>query len=177
MPASGKTASRRLDLRRLCSLSGRWTGPARQRAAAESPFRRGNRPKCWTSARDGTSLMNWCPWVWAFWWQSPRFGKSWMILDLCLAVAAGEPFLNLPTHQHGTLYLALERWPQPNATPNQKADGRAAGARRTCTRCSTRRAWTKVSTRRSGQLSGRAPGDSSCLHRHAFQGQAQSQTL
>ena len=41
----------------------------------------------------------------------PKIGKSWMILDLCLAVAAGEPFLNFPTHQHGTLYLALEDGP------------------------------------------------------------------
>lgn len=41
----------------------------------------------------------------------PKIGKSWMILDLCLAVAAGKPFLNFPTHQHGTLYLALEDGP------------------------------------------------------------------
>lgn len=38
----------------------------------------------------------------------PKIGKSWMILDLCLSVAAGEPFLGYRTHQHGTLYLALE---------------------------------------------------------------------
>lgn len=41
----------------------------------------------------------------------PKIGKSWMILDLCLSVAAGKPFLNFPTHQHGTLYLALEDGP------------------------------------------------------------------
>ena len=38
----------------------------------------------------------------------PKLGKSWMVLDLCLAVAQGEPFLSFPTRQHGTLYLALE---------------------------------------------------------------------
>lgn len=38
----------------------------------------------------------------------PKIGKSWMILDLCLSVAAGEPFLGYQTNQHGTLYLALE---------------------------------------------------------------------
>ena len=37
----------------------------------------------------------------------PKLGKSWMVLDLCLAVAQGEPFLGFPTRQHGTLYLAL----------------------------------------------------------------------
>ena len=35
----------------------------------------------------------------------PKLGKSWMVLDLCLAVAQGEPFLGFPTRQHGTLYL------------------------------------------------------------------------
>lgn len=38
----------------------------------------------------------------------PKIGKSWMILDLCLSVAAGDTFLGYRTHQHGTLYLALE---------------------------------------------------------------------
>ena len=38
----------------------------------------------------------------------PKLGKSWMVLDLCLAVAQGEPFLGFSTRQHGTLYLALE---------------------------------------------------------------------
>lgn len=41
----------------------------------------------------------------------PKIGKSWMILDLCLSVADGTPFLDFPTHQHGTLYLALEDGP------------------------------------------------------------------
>ena len=41
----------------------------------------------------------------------PKIGKSWMTLDLCLSVAAGIPFLDFQTHQHGTLYLALEDGP------------------------------------------------------------------
>lgn len=38
----------------------------------------------------------------------PKYGKSWMMLSLCLAVAAGEPFLGYHTRQQGCLYLALE---------------------------------------------------------------------
>lgn len=38
----------------------------------------------------------------------PKIGKSWMVLDLCLAAARGEPFLGSPTSPHGALYLALE---------------------------------------------------------------------
>lgn len=38
----------------------------------------------------------------------PKIGKSWMVLDLCLAVARGEPFLSSPTTAQGALYLALE---------------------------------------------------------------------
>lgn len=38
----------------------------------------------------------------------PKVGKSFMVFDLCLSVAAGEPFLGCRTHQHGALYLALE---------------------------------------------------------------------
>lgn len=38
----------------------------------------------------------------------PKVGKSFMVLDLCLSVAAGEPFLGCRTRQHGALYLALE---------------------------------------------------------------------
>lgn len=47
----------------------------------------------------------------------PKLGKSWMVLDLCLAVAQGEPFLGFPTRQHGTLYLALEGRQEPDADP------------------------------------------------------------
>ena len=38
----------------------------------------------------------------------PKMGKSWMVLDLCLAVSAGLPFLGYQTNQGGCLYLALE---------------------------------------------------------------------
>lgn len=38
----------------------------------------------------------------------PKYGKSWFVLDLCLAVARGIPFLDRETHSCGCLYLALE---------------------------------------------------------------------
>lgn len=38
----------------------------------------------------------------------PKYGKSWMVLDLCLSVSTGEPFLGFPTRSCGCLYLALE---------------------------------------------------------------------
>ena len=38
----------------------------------------------------------------------PKYGKSWLVLDLCLSVAAGEMFLNHQTNKSGCLYLALE---------------------------------------------------------------------
>lgn len=38
----------------------------------------------------------------------PKMGKSWMVLDLCLAVSAGLPFLEYQTNQGECLYLALE---------------------------------------------------------------------
>lgn len=38
----------------------------------------------------------------------PKYGKSWMVLDLCLSVAAGRQFLGHRTNQTGCLYLALE---------------------------------------------------------------------
>lgn len=38
----------------------------------------------------------------------PKYGKSWMMLDLAYSVATGTDFLDIPTHQTGVLYLALE---------------------------------------------------------------------
>lgn len=38
----------------------------------------------------------------------PKYGKSWMVLDLCLAIAAGLPFLGYETEKGECLYLALE---------------------------------------------------------------------
>lgn len=39
---------------------------------------------------------------------APKIGKSWLVLDLCIRVAKGEPLWDLPTHQGTTLYLCLE---------------------------------------------------------------------
>jgi hypothetical protein len=38
----------------------------------------------------------------------PKYGKSWFVLDLCLSVSLGEPFLGIKTNKCDTLYLALE---------------------------------------------------------------------
>ena len=38
----------------------------------------------------------------------PKYGKSWLCLDLCLSVAAGKRFLGHVTRSCGCLYLALE---------------------------------------------------------------------
>lgn len=37
-----------------------------------------------------------------------KIGKSWMVLDMCLSVAAGLDFLGFKTNRCSTLYLALE---------------------------------------------------------------------
>ena len=39
---------------------------------------------------------------------APKIGKSWLVLDLCVRVAKGEPLWNLPTRQSAVLYLCLE---------------------------------------------------------------------
>ena len=39
---------------------------------------------------------------------SPKVGKSWLVLHLCMQVAKGEPFLGLNTTQGSVLYIALE---------------------------------------------------------------------
>lgn len=38
----------------------------------------------------------------------PKFGKSWMSLDMCLSVATGTEFMGMKTTKTGVLYLALE---------------------------------------------------------------------
>ncbi len=38
----------------------------------------------------------------------PKIGKSWMMLDMCLAVAKGEDFLGRKTEQGQVVYMALE---------------------------------------------------------------------
>ena len=39
---------------------------------------------------------------------SPKVGKSWLVLNMCLRIAKGEPFLGLKTRRCGVLYVALE---------------------------------------------------------------------
>ncbi len=39
---------------------------------------------------------------------SPKVGKSWMVLHLCMQVAKGEPFWSMNTQQGSVLYVALE---------------------------------------------------------------------
>ena len=39
---------------------------------------------------------------------SPKIGKSWLVLHLCLQIAKGEAFLGMPTRQGSVLYIALE---------------------------------------------------------------------
>ena len=39
---------------------------------------------------------------------APKIGKSWMMLDLCIRVAKGEPLWGMATQQGTTLYLCLE---------------------------------------------------------------------
>ena len=39
---------------------------------------------------------------------APKVGKSWMVMDLCVRVAKGEPIWNLETTQGTALYLCLE---------------------------------------------------------------------
>ena len=39
---------------------------------------------------------------------APKIGKSWMVLQLCMAVAKGETFMGMPTKQSSVLYITLE---------------------------------------------------------------------
>lgn len=39
---------------------------------------------------------------------APKIGKSWFVLDLCLHVATGEPFLGLPVTKGTAWYISLE---------------------------------------------------------------------
>jgi hypothetical protein len=41
----------------------------------------------------------------------PKMGKSWMALQMCLAVASGKPFLGMKTHKGPVLYVSLEDSP------------------------------------------------------------------
>ncbi len=39
---------------------------------------------------------------------APKIGKSWMVLQLCLSVAKGEPFMGMNTRKSTVLYIDLE---------------------------------------------------------------------
>lgn len=39
---------------------------------------------------------------------APKIGKSWLVLDLCIRIAKGEPIWSLSTKKGTTLYLCLE---------------------------------------------------------------------
>ena len=39
---------------------------------------------------------------------APKIGKSWMVLQLCMSIAKGEPFWGMPARQGTVLYIALE---------------------------------------------------------------------
>ena len=43
---------------------------------------------------------------------SPKVGKSWLALQLCLAVCRGEPFLGFETRRNEVLYISLEDGPR-----------------------------------------------------------------
>lgn len=39
---------------------------------------------------------------------APKIGKSWLVLDLCVRIAKGEPLWEMETAKGTTLYLCLE---------------------------------------------------------------------
>ena len=39
---------------------------------------------------------------------APKIGKSWLVLDLCLHVSTGEPFLGMPVTKGTAWYISLE---------------------------------------------------------------------
>ena len=39
---------------------------------------------------------------------APKCGKSWFVLDLCVHVATGEPFLGFPVAKGSAWYISLE---------------------------------------------------------------------
>ena len=66
---------------------------------------------------DGTSLLT----------AASKIVKSWMVLDIGLCIAAGEPFLGHQCNQCGVLYLALEdSWNRLQNRMNKVLGGRPA---------------------------------------------------
>ena len=57
----------------------------------------------------------------------PKYGKSWISLDLCLSIASGSPFLRHRTNKTACLYLALEDSERRlKSRMNKLLDGRPA---------------------------------------------------
>lgn len=55
----------------------------------------------------------------------PKFGKSWMCLDMAISVATGTEFMGMKTTKDGVIYLALEDGDfRLQSRQNQVADGR-----------------------------------------------------
>ena len=99
-----------------------------------------------------------------------------MVLDLCLAVAQGEPFLGFPTRQHGTLYLALEDGKSRMQTRLRRLlEGRPAPANMHVMFQAQRLGEGLLEM--LGGVSGCQPGHPSGLHRYLIQDQAQGKAL
>ena len=55
----------------------------------------------------------------------PKFGKSWMCMDMAISVATGTEFMGMKTSQDGVIYMALEDGDfRLQTRQNQVADGR-----------------------------------------------------
>lgn len=59
----------------------------------------------------------------------PKYGKSWLAMQLCLTVSEGQPFLGMPTRRSTCLYLALEDGRQRLQKRLARLGGRAADNR------------------------------------------------
>lgn len=58
----------------------------------------------------------------------PKFGKSWMCLDMAISVATGTDFMGIQTNQDGVIYLALEDGDYRLQERSRKvANGRSVG--------------------------------------------------
>ena len=53
----------------------------------------------------------------------PKFGKSWMMMDLALSVASGTDFLGMSVEQTGVIYMALEDGDSRLKSRSQKVAG------------------------------------------------------
>ena len=61
-----------------------------------------------------------------------KIGKSWLMLDLCLSVASGQKFLDMPTNKTDCLYLALEALRIPSAASKTGSTILPTAPRTTC---------------------------------------------